>query len=245
MERGRFSRGRRIRAPDVNDRSIQHGLQRQLENRRRLLDEGGSRLGWKAAFGAPASLEQFGLDGPLVGFMTDRSVVESGAEVDIADWTRAVGEPEIVVYLDDDIPAGADESQVRSVIGAVGAAIELADIFQPPDDIQSALAVNVFHRSVILGPPDRSRSGADLSGLEAHVRVDGAVIAVTSDVEALTGGIPRVLSHLSGLLAGHGERIRAGEVVICGSIVPPVQLSPGTTFEFELRPLAPISVRAV
>jgi 2-keto-4-pentenoate hydratase len=229
----------------VNDRSIHRGLQRQLENRRRLLDQGGRRLGWKAAFGAPASLEQFGLDGPLVGFMTDRSIVESRAEVDIADWTRAVAEPEIVVYLDDDLPAGADDGQVRSAIGAVGAAIELADIFQPPDDIESALAVNVFHQSVILGEPDRSRSGADLSGLEAQVRVDGAVIAVTRDVEALTGRIPRVLSHLSGLLAGHGEGIRAGDVVICGSVVPPFGLSSGTTFEFELRPLAPISVRAV
>lgn len=228
----------------MNDRSIRLGLQRQMERRRRVLEEGGRSLGWKAAFGAPASLEQFGLDGPLVGFMTDRSVVESGAEVDIADWTRAVAEPEIVVYLDGDIPAGADDGQVRSAIGAVGAAIELADIFQPPDDIEAALAVNVFHRSVILGRPDRSRAGADLSGLEAHVRVDGEVIAVTRQVEALTGHIPRVLSHLSGLLAGHNEGIRGGEVVICGSVVPPVPLSPGTTFEFELRPLAPISVRA-
>lgn len=228
----------------MNDGAIQLGLQRQMESRRRVLDDGGRPLGWKAAFGAPASLERFGLDGPLVGFMTDRSVVESGAEVDIADWTRAVAEPEVVVYLDGDIPAGADYNQVRSAISAVGAAIELADIFQPPDDIESALAVNVFHRSVILGQPDRSRSGADVSGLEAHVRVDGAVIAVTSEVEALTGHIPTVLSHLAGLLADHGEGIRAGEVVICGSVVPPVQLSPGTTFEFELRPYAPISVRA-
>jgi len=43
-------------------------------------------------------------------------------------------------------------------------------------------------------------------------------------------------------LAEHGETIRAGELVICGSVVPPIALSPANIVEFELGPMEPISV---
>jgi hypothetical protein len=36
--------------------------------------------------------------------------------------------------------------------------------------------------------------------------------------------------------------MHAGDVVICGSVVPPLQLTPGSTVEFELHPMRPISV---
>jgi 2-keto-4-pentenoate hydratase len=54
-----------------------------------------------------------------------------------------------------------------------------------------------------------------------------------------------VVSHLSGLLADQGEMMRAGDVVICGSVVPPIDLFQGMTVQFELYPLEPISLRAV
>jgi 2-keto-4-pentenoate hydratase len=38
--------------------------------------------------------------------------------------------------------------------------------------------------------------------------------------------------------------MRAGDLVICGSVVPPIDLAPGTTVGFELSPLSPISIRA-
>jgi hypothetical protein len=33
-------------------------------------------------------------------------------------------------------------------------------------------------------------------------------------------------------------------VIICGSVVPPIDLFPGVTVEFELHPMAPITLRA-
>jgi 2-keto-4-pentenoate hydratase len=41
--------------------------------------------------------------------------------------------------------------------------------------------------------------------------------------------------------AGHG--LLAGEVVILGSVVPPLPLQPGDEITFELVPLPPITVR--
>lgn len=225
----------------MNER-VTRGLERQLDKRRAMLQSGRRPLGWKAGFGAPASLERFELDGPLVGFMTDASMLDDGATVDITGWGRSVAEPEMFIVLGADLTPGGGEQSTEAAIASVGPAIELANIDPPPDDVEQILAGNIFHEAVILGVPDPGRSGVDLAGLEARVRVDGEEVARTSRLEDLTGRLVAVLSHLSVLLAGHGEVMRAGEVVICGSIVPPIDLTAGMIVEFELHPLSPISV---
>jgi 2-keto-4-pentenoate hydratase len=75
--------------------------------------------------------------------------------------------------------------------------------------------------------------------------VDRREQARTDRLEDLAGGVIEVVSHLSNLLADQGEMMRAGDVVICGSMVPPIDLLPGVTVEFELYPMEPISLRAL
>jgi 2-keto-4-pentenoate hydratase len=228
----------------MSDSRVSRRLERQLARRGELISAGRSHLGWKAGFGAPASLKRFELDGPLVGFMTDASVIADGTSVDITGWGRSVAEPEIFVRLDADLPAGAGVDVTSAAIASLGPALELANIDPPPEDVEEILAGNIFHESVVLGAADLIRRGADLSGLEARVTVDGDELHRTTRLEELTGRILEVVSHLSALLADHGVRMRAGDVVICGSVVPPIDLAPGTTVGFELYPLSPISIRA-
>lgn len=187
-------------------------------------------------------MERFGLDGPLVGFITDASVIPDGGVVAISTWTHAVAEPELAVYLGEDLPAGCGEEEASAAISAIGPAIELADIHPPPEDVEEILAGNIFHKGVVLGEAHPARPNADLTGLEARVRLGGIEDVVTTRLEDLTGRVAAVVSHLSELLGDHGEMIRAGELVICGSIVPPLALTPPATVEFELRPMSPISV---
>lgn len=226
----------------MSDAALSRGLVRQLRARDGLIASGRRPLGWKAGFGAPASLQRFGLDGPLIGFMTDASVLADGSEIDITAWGRAVAEPEIFVVLGADITAGGGPDAAREAIASLGPAIELANIDPPPEDVEEIMAGNIFHEAVVLGDDDPGRRGADLSGLEARVMVDGEEIGRTTHLEDMTGRIVDVLSHLGALLGEHGEAMRAGDVVICGSVVPPIDLAPGRTVGFELHPMGPISV---
>ena len=228
----------------MSDPRVSRGLERQLRRRGDSISAGQEALGWKAGFGAPASRQRFGLDGPLVGYMTDASVLDDGAEVDISGWGRAVAEPEIFVLLGADIPVGGGVEAARDAIASLGPAIELANIQPPPEDVEEILAGNIFHEGVVLGTPDPGHRGADLSGLEARVTLDGEELHRTTLLEDLTGRLVEVVAHLSDLLAGHGEAMRAGEVVICGSVVPPIDLAPGNTVGFELHPMRRISVTA-
>jgi 2-keto-4-pentenoate hydratase len=226
----------------VSDAGVSRGLVRQLEERSRLISAGHRHLGWKAGFGASASLQRFGLDGPLIGFMTDASIIADGTQIDISGWGRAVAEPEIFVVLGADIPTDGGVDAARAAIASLGPAIELANIDPPPEDVEEILAGNIFHEAVVLGDDDPARRGADLTGLEARVTVDAEELYRTTKLEHLTGRIVEVIAHLAALLSDHGEEMRTGDVVICGSVVPPIDLGPGMAVGFELHPMSPISV---
>lgn len=222
--------------------AIRRGLTRQLETRRLILSEGHAPIGWKAGFGAPGALEGFSLPGPLVGFLTSGSRLDDGAVVSIGGWRRPVAEPELAAWIGREVPPGGDDEDVRACIASVSPAIELADVDPPPEDVEEILAANIFHRGVILGQRDTSRAGGRLDGLEARISLGGDAVESPSNLESLTGRLPRILSHLALLLADQGERIGPGDVVICGSVTPPLALSPGTTVEFELSPFPPVTV---
>lgn len=211
-----------------------------LDARSEILGAGEETIGWKLGFGAPVWLERFGLSGPLVGFLPAARSHPPGATVSCAGWTRPVAEPEIAVHLGSDVD---DPARASEAVSGLGAAIELADVHSPPDDLEETLAGNIFHRAVVLGEADSDLSPRDLTGVRAVVAVDGAEVASTADLEVLTGNLVDILGHAASLLAAAGERLRAGEVVIAGSVVPPIDVAPGSEVTYQLGPLAPIGVR--
>lgn len=228
--------------PQVDPR-VRAGMERQLALRRERLAAGAAPLGWKLGFGAPAAMERLGIDAPLVGFLLDRAEALSGSTVSIAGWTRPVIEPEVAVYLAHDVPAGADREVAREAIAAVGPALELADLSFEPDDVERVLAGDIYQRHVVLGRRDAGRAGGDLDGLTATVERDGARLASTDDLVALTGDVIDNVLHVARLLASLGERLRGGELIITGSIVPPIVADGATGVRYALEPIDTVSVR--
>jgi 2-keto-4-pentenoate hydratase len=43
-------------------------------------------------------------------------------------------------------------------------------------------------------------------------------------VEALTGKLPDIVAHVANTLAAFGEKLAAGDVIITGSITPPIMI---------------------
>jgi 2-keto-4-pentenoate hydratase len=141
-----------------------------------------------------------------------------------------------------DLPPDADRKTTMNAITGLGAAIELADVDHPSDDVDGTLARNIYQRHVILGRCDKTRRGGNLSGLTARVFRNGAEIANTSNLEALTGELLANVGRVADLLAVFGETLRAGQIIIAGSITPPIWVGPGETIGFHLEPLDPILI---
>jgi len=227
------------------DDGISRGMAAQLELRTRLLQEGDAALGWKVGFGAPAAMEKLGIKAPLVGFLTENARIASGSILSIAEYQQAVVEPEIAVHMGADLPAGADENTVRAAIAGLGPALELADVTFAPDDVERILSGNIYQRGVILGPMDSGRAGVNLNGLSAHLVQNDIEIASTADMEANTGTITDIIRQVANFLAEFGMCLAAGEVVIAGSIVPPVFVNNPCGIDYTLAPFDTIGVRFI
>jgi len=218
-----------------SDPRVQAGLRRQLEGWRKLIAGGAQRLGWKIGLNAAEVQQKLGLDEPVIGFLTSASRLEPGASHSIGGMERPLVEPEVAVRLRRPLEAGARPDEALAAIESLGPAIEVVDIASPPEDVEEALAGNVFHRAVVLGP---HRQDAAVSGVEASVRVNGEERqAARADVE-----LADTISLVADLLGSAGELLEAGDTIICGSLTPPVRVAPGDQVEVDLGPLGRVEL---
>jgi len=222
------------------DERIADGMRAQLASRQERLRAGDRALGWKVGFGSPAAQTRLDTDRPLVGFLLASNLLPDGAEVAIGNWAAPTLEPEIAVHLAYDVPPGASWKTVRHAVGGLSAAIELADVDPPPTNVQEILAGNIFHRHVLLGPVRHGWTPPE--DMHARVLVDGDEIAATDDVTALTGEPVEVVRLTAELLELCGEQLRAGDVVITGSVVAPLPVAGGRSVAVELGTLGKLAV---
>jgi 2-keto-4-pentenoate hydratase len=222
-----------------DDPRVRRGMERQLELRRRLLDDGARPIGWKLGLGTAAAMERHGIGAPLVGFLTSLGLREPGAEVDLGDWAKPTAEPEIAVHVARDVPADGDVDAVAAALGGLGVAIELVDL--GGGEVEEILAGDIFHRYVVLGPVV---SGVALDDLRGTIRL-GEDTQPVDDPLALVGDPVAALAHLASHLAAFGETVRGGEVLITGSIVPALSVAAGQQLEYVLEPLGELALRFV
>jgi 2-keto-4-pentenoate hydratase len=226
------------------DPRVVRGMRAQLEMRRKRLDAGDKVLGWKVGFGAPAMLARLRISGPLVGFLTQAARVPSGGSISFKGWAKPVAEPEIAVHIGRDVAAGADRDTAQAAIAGISPAIEIVDLFAPPEDPEHILGDNIYQRHVVLGGAGPAREGCAPDGLTCRIIRRGAQFARTTDPQANTGEWIGIVRHVADVLAAFGERLRAGEIIITGSVVPPLMIEPGEDgMAFEVDPVGGVAVR--
>jgi len=226
-----------------DDPRIARGMETQLRHRRELLDAGQKPLGWKLAFGGPAAKERLHTIAPLVGFLMDEAVLASGSTIPLAGWTKPAVEPEIAVHFRKNLAGGANRTTVMASIAALGPAIEIADVDHPSDDVEGTLARNIYQRHVVLGRKDMHLAGGALEGFTGRVTRNGAAIAEVTDLQSLTGELIENIRQTTDLLALFNEKIEAGQILIAGSIIPPLCVTPCAEITFHFDPIDTISIR--
>jgi 2-keto-4-pentenoate hydratase len=217
------------------DPRVEAGLQRQLEEWRRLLGEGAERLGWKIGFNHPKMQEKLGLREPVIGFLTSATAIEAGGTHSLAGARRPLVEVEVAIELRRDVGPGAEVDEALAAIESLGSAIEVIDMPAPPDDVEQALAGNVFHRGVVLGP---YRQDAAVGGVVATITVSGEQReSAPAEVD-----LADTIRLVADLLAACGEGLKRGDRIIAGTLTAPVAVSPGDRVEADLGPLGRVEL---
>jgi len=225
------------------DPRIARGMPLQLAKRRARIAAGEKPLGWKVGLGAPVAMERLGLKAPVVGFLMQRALLLSGSTVSFDGWTKPMAEAEICVRMARDLGAGATADTALAAVKEILPAIELADLdpAPTPDNLDAVLEGNIYQRHVVLC--GNTRPGGSIAGLTSRVTRRGAEFARSTDPQALTGKLADIVAHVADTLAAYGEKLAGGDVILTGSITPPIFLEADETeFAHALDPIGEVSV---
>ena len=204
-------------------RDVQHALARLMA----ALPPAGFKIGATAR----RMQDYLGLAGPAAGFMPLCALHRSGVELAWADLRRPGIECEIGVRLARDLPPGpCDAVQAQRAVAEVFAAIEIVENrYGATGDFKSVgtpalIADQFFHRAAVLGEPLADWRGADLASLTGRIAVDGVERdhGIGAD---LLGHPMQALAWLAAApLAARFGGLRAGQVIMLGSVTPPIWL---------------------
>jgi 2-keto-4-pentenoate hydratase len=222
---------------------IQKGMPLQLEKRRARIAAGERPLGWKVGLGAPASMQKLGITAPAVGYLMQRAMLLSGSTASLQGYVKPVAEAEICVRMMSDLRGGATADTALAAIKEIFPAIEIADLdpVPTPDNLDVVLEHDIYQRHVILC--GATRFGGSTAGLTSRVIRNGTQFSNTTDPEALTGKLPDIVALVANTLSAFGETLKAGDVIITGSITPPIMLEPtDEELTHALDPIGEVSV---
>ncbi len=180
-----------------------------------------------------------GLSEPAAGFM--ERVLGSGVTLPFGRFVNPGVECEVVVRLGRDLPFGpCSREQAAGAVGEVMAGIEIVENrYGELRAVGTPLLVadQMFHAAGVIGAPG---AGVDLGALKGRILIDG----VERDAGVSTDLLGHPLNCLAWLAGSAVARafggLRAGQVVMLGSVVPVIWLSGPGSVEVVFEGLEPV-----
>ena len=237
-------KGKYLLEGDLLPDSIEEAYQVQATYQDCLSGDFGAVAGYKIAYTTTALQQSSGISEPVAGVILANNVRHSPAVLNSADFLQPGIECEVGVRLGADLPASGapyERDGVSSAVEAVMTAFEVVDNRRTQgQDTQTQLlttiASNILNAGVVLGEPVTDWRGIHLAGCRGYMEINGELVGegIGSDV---MGHPLEPLAWLANALAAQGRELKAGMVVITGSIVSPKWLKMGDAALIEIEGL--------
>ncbi len=205
-------------------------LEDQLQRRRAVLERGARHVGWKIGGDIPEVDEITG-GMPAIGYLTTASLLPGGGVYRGGAGLGLHADTEVVIQLGRDVVVAADAT---AAIAGLAVGLELVDLGRPPGDLEGIIAGNVFHRAFALGQPTPVTRLLDA---EARSVVNGQV----RETGRAQGDYPETVRTVARLLGAVGERLRAGDLILSGSVTQ-VGLAAGDEVRAEIDGLGSVAL---
>lgn len=182
----------------------------------------GAVVGYKIGLTTPVMQRLCGVAEPCFGAIFATEVHDRRAELSVARYCRLGIETEIAVRLGADLPDGDDRERVARAVECCMAAIEVLEDLRHDYTRLSAPAMvagNVWNAGAVLGPPVVEWRRLDLARLAARLTINGGEIGAGRGADVM-GNPLNALAWLAGKAASQGRPLRAGTIVLTGSMVP-------------------------
>jgi 2-oxo-3-hexenedioate decarboxylase/2-keto-4-pentenoate hydratase len=207
----------------------------------------GAQIGYK--IGCTSAVMQAYLDipHPCGGSVFARGVHPGGTSLRHADFVRVGVECEIAVRLGSDLAPSAAPFTAETVTQAIEAylpAIEIVDdryVDWQTLGAPTLVADDFFAAGCVLGKPVARAAAPDLLDVVGCTLINGDEIGRGTGADVL-GHPHNALAWLANHLAAGGHGLRAGQIVLTGSLVKTVWLKAGDEVAMDLSGLGTVNV---
>ena len=220
--------------------SLEDGYAAQREMERAWVADGRTPCGWKVGLTSVEAQQRLGSEGPCFGRLFSHMALANAATVESGRFSRPRIEAEIAFRLGKDVDP---EVFTTDAIDQMLPAIEIVDSRHPngPRGPGELVADNVSGAGYVLGAALPFETSFDFEGCRAQVHVNGATSRKGLGSSCL--GSPLLsLRWLSSELPRRGRLLRAGDLVLAGSLVTPLAAEPGDDVHVEIDGLGSVVV---
>ncbi|HET7875734.1 MAG TPA: fumarylacetoacetate hydrolase family protein [Methylomirabilota bacterium] len=229
---------------DAPDLTVEQAYQLQGEVQQALLARAERVVGWKVGFTSAALQQSYGVTEPVFGFMLASGVYSSGDAVPVSRFVALGLEVEVAFLLKIDL-AGPGVTAASALLAVEGAmpSFELID-FRISGKPRGAdvIADGVLTNAIVLGRPLTPLAGLDLA-LEGVVFEHNGQIVGTHTAAEVMGSPLNSLAWLANAMGRMGRKLRAGDVVLTGSISKVLRPAKGDAVRAFFTRLGSVSCR--
>jgi 2-oxopent-4-enoate/cis-2-oxohex-4-enoate hydratase len=232
-------------SPEITIEDAYAVSRRMLERR---LADGEVMIGKKIGVTSKVVMDMLNVRQPDFGFLTDKMVYGNCAEVPASKTLiQPKAEGEIAFVLKRDLQGpGITNADVIAATDFVMPCFEIVDsrIRDWQIKIEDTVADNASCGAIVLGDKTVSPLDVDLSTCGIVVTLNGEIISTGAGAAAM-GSPVNAVTWLANTLGAFGIELKAGELILSGSLVPLQAVSPGDAMQMEIGGIGQASVRFV
>lgn len=203
----------------------------------------GPRAGYKIGCTTKIMQQYLDIDQPCAGGIMKATIHAHDSEISFDDYCRVGVECEIAIRMARDTPVTANEltepSDIAPFVGACMAAIEIVDdryLDYKSMDTPTLIADDFFGAGCVLSGEISDWHTLDLSALHGRMDINGRC-AGQGTGDAILGHPLNALCWLVGHLSRTGAGLKAGDIVLLGSIVRTQWLNRGDSVSVTVQGL--------
>ena len=208
-------------------------------------------IGWKIGLTSKAMQAALGIDIPDSGVLLDNMMFQNGAVIPKGRFIEPRIEAEIAFVMKDDLVGGkTSPEEVLRATDYVVPSLEILDtriLRKDPETgvtrgICDTISDNAANAGIVLGDRKLDPSKTDMCRMGAVVSRNGEV-EETGLGAGVLGNPPLAIAWLADRLALYDQKIKAGEVLLSGSFIRPVEAPPGSLIEADFGEFGMVSVK--
>lgn len=213
-------------------------------------EAGRRKIGWKIGLTSRAMQDALKIDTPDSGVLLDDMLFENGASVPPDRFIQPRVEAEIAFVMKSPL-AGAHitRSDVLAATDYVAPSLEILDTrilrtdpeTGTPRTIVDTISDNAANAGVVLGDTRHRTDAVDLRRAGAIVSRNGTVEETGLGAGVLNDPVTAVI-WLARRMAVYGQRIEAGDIVLSGSFIRPIEAPSGSEITADFGSFGAVAI---